>query len=186
MLQSFDPVKGGGLHLDQPDRRVKLLQPPPSAHQGASGADGGDQVGDPSPGLLPDLRGRMKVMRLRIGRVVVLVRFEVPAGLLLIDAPGLEDRPVRAFGGVGQDDSGTECPYDGQPLLARARRHHQLDRISVQPANPGVCDAGVPRCGVQDHLSPGQGPRGLAVQDHLKGRAVLDRAPGVEHLQLGE
>src|SRR5690606_24768905 len=71
---------GGG--ADDLDVGVALLQVAPDAGDRAAGADAAHEVGDPPPGLGPDLGPGGVVLGLRVVRVVVLVRLPGPRDLL--------------------------------------------------------------------------------------------------------
>src|SRR6185436_8685849 len=64
-----------GVDAQRLDGRVLLFQIPGDAADRATGTDADDEVRDPAGGLLPDLRPGRLVVRLRVGQVVVLVRF---------------------------------------------------------------------------------------------------------------
>ena len=56
MLEALEAVERVvGLDGEDLDVAAVLLEPAPGAHDGAGGADAGDEVGDASLGLLPDL-----------------------------------------------------------------------------------------------------------------------------------
>ena len=92
VLEPLEPViRRIGLHADQGDRRVPLLQVTTGAHHGSRRPHGGDEMGNPAAGLGPELgTGRLPV-RLRVGRVAVLVGVEVALGL----GVGQLARPAR-------------------------------------------------------------------------------------------
>src|SRR6185312_2615542 len=58
VLEAFEAVEGRvGLHGDAADVGVELAQAAGGSHEGAAGAEAGDEVGDLAFGLLPDLWG---------------------------------------------------------------------------------------------------------------------------------
>ncbi len=78
VLEAFEAVEGRvGLHGDALDARVELVQAAGGAHEGAAGAEAGDEVGDAAFGLLPDFVGGAVVVGEPVVVVAVLVGVEV-------------------------------------------------------------------------------------------------------------
>ena len=106
VLQAFEAVEGRvGLHGDALDLRVQLLQAAGGAHEGAGGAEAGDEVRDLAFGLLPDLVGGGAVVGAPVFVVGVLVGVEVAVGLGGDQLARFADGAVGAVGGVGPEIS---------------------------------------------------------------------------------
>ncbi len=108
VLEAFEAVEGGvGLHGDAADVGVELAEAAGGAHEGAGGAEAGDEVGDLAFGLGPDFVGGGAVVGAPVFVVGVLVGVEVAVGLVGGELAGLADGAVGAVGGVGPDDLGS-------------------------------------------------------------------------------
>ena len=119
-------------------------------------------------------------------RVGVLVRHEVALTLLGKDAVGQADGAVGRLLGRGEHNLGTVGLQDTAPLKAHAGGHDEL-----HPVPPGRAEHGerYPRVAgrrLQDRLVPGELTAFLAARQHIEGRPVLNRPPGVVSFQLGE
>ena len=95
------------------------------------------------------------------------------------------DRAVRTLPGVAVHDLGAVSLHQRLALGADVAGHHQLDPVSLGPAEQGVSDTGVARGRVDDRLVVGQRSAALAVLDHRERGAVLDRPARIEPLGLG-
>ena len=85
-------------------RRVEFVEAAGGAHEGAGGAEAGDEVGDAAFGLLPDLVGGAVVVGEPVVGVAVLVGVEVFFGFVGGEIAGFADGTVGAVGGVGPED----------------------------------------------------------------------------------
>ncbi len=85
---------------------LSSLQAARGSHEGAAGAEAGDEVGDLAFGLLPDFVAGGAVVGAPVLVVAVLVGVEVAVGLGSDEFAGLADGAVGAVGGVGPDDLG--------------------------------------------------------------------------------
>ena len=165
-----------------------LLEEAAGARDRAAGADARHEVGDPAVGLRPDLRTGPVVMRGRVVRVRVLVR-----------VPRVGRRPGEAAGGavvgvrvVGRHARGAHD--DLGPVRAQHRdlvpghlvRAGEHASVAALLGDDGQPDAGVPRRRLHDHPTRPQLALPLGRLDHPKRDAVLDRAPGVQVLDLDQ
>src|SRR5215213_2634511 len=127
VLHPLQAVEGRvGLEGDDLYGGVVLLKPRRRPHEGAARTEPGDEVRDLTGALLPDLRRRGLVVGARVGRVGVLVRVEVPLGVLRVEPPRLPDGPVRALARIGQHEIHAVGIEDLLPLLAGVLRHAEL------------------------------------------------------------
>ena len=128
---------------------LSSLQAARGAHEGAAGAEAGDEVGDLALGLLPDFVGGGAVVGLPVLLVAVLVGVEVAVGLGSGQGAGLADGAVGAVGGVGPDDLGAVGGEDVFALRRDVGGHAERDGKAQRGAQHGVGDAGVAAGGVQ-------------------------------------
>ena len=174
-------VAGDDLH-----RRVPLLEVAADAGDRAAGPRRADEVRDPPLRLLPDLRARRPVVRLRVVRVVVLVREDRPRRLR-DDRLRLLDVVLGVVGrhrGRHHDDLGAERAQ--QPdLLARHLVGDREDAaVALDRRGDREADAGVAARGLDDHAARLQLAPPLGALDDREADAVLDRAARVEVLGL--
>ena len=177
-----------GVGADDLDGRVAGLQGAGRAGDRAAGPDAGDEVGDPTLGLVPDLRpGRLLVGR-RVLLVPVLVGLERArdvtrqAGRHRVVALGRLGRDV----GRAQDDLGAVGPKE-LLLLGRLLVGHDEDAaIALQRGRDREAVAGVAAGGLDDRAAGLQEARPLGGLDHRQADPVLDRAARIEHLELRE
>ena len=195
-----DPLDEVGMHLvvgvDAADRvgpdhlevRVLLAQISRDAGDRAAGADAAHEVGDPAARLAPQLGPRGQVVRLRVGGVRVLVRLERSGDLLgqpVRDAVvGL--RRVWAHVRGSDDDLGAVGAQQVDLLLRHLVRHHGDHAVALQAGGDREPGAGVAGGRLDDRAARTQPavPLGGLHQPHRD--AVLDRAPGIELLELGD
>ena len=181
-----DVVAVGRVDADDLHLRVLFLQEPAGAGDRPAGAQGGDEVGHPALGLSPDLRAGGAVVRLRVGRVGVLVQLAPPRtrGQLL----GLRHRSLGLAGHRAQrvvefDQVRAEQPQC-RPLLQRdGPRQGRGEAIATGVGDHRQADPGVARRRLDEVLQVLTAI--LGVGDQVRGDPVLDRAEGVVPLELG-
>src|SRR5262249_52595625 len=185
VLQPFKTVKRRvRLERNDPDFGVQFLEPTPDSYKSAACAQSRDKMSYTAACLLPDFQGGTLVVSLPVCRIVVLIRVEVLVRVLGIQPSSLTDSPVGAFERRSKYKVGPVSSQNSLSFLAGILRQRESDFVALRSADPGVGDAGVPRRCVQDGLAGHECPSTLAVQDHVKRRPVLDRAPGVEPFSL--
>ena len=145
-------------------------------------------MGDLAAGLPPQLRPGRVVVRLRVGRVRVLVGLE-RAGDLLRQA--IRDAVVGLRGvgiDVGRRDHDLGAVGAQQiDLLARHLVRHDRDHaIALQARGDRQARAGVAGRGLDDRAAGTQAAVLLGGLDQADRDAVLDRAARVEELHLGD
>ena len=128
---------------------VELLQAARGAHEGAGGAEAGDEVRDLAFGLLPDFVAGGAVVGAPVFVVGVLVGVVVAVGLGGDQLAGLADGAVGAVGGVGPDDLGAVGCEVALALVRDVGRHAEGDGEAHGRAEHGVGDAGVAAGGVE-------------------------------------
>ena len=116
--------------------------------------------------------------------VVVLVRVEVQLWGGGIAAPGLDDRAVRAVHRIGEHQLGAVGGQDPLAFGAGARRQAQRHRKPQRGADHRVGNPGVARRGVEQSLAGTERARADALEDHVAGGAVLDRAARIARFEL--
>ena len=137
-------------------------------------------------GLAPQLRPGRQVVRLRVGRVRVLVGLE-GAGDLLGEAVGdavVGLRRVRRDVGRRDDDLGAVGAQEVDLLLGHLVRHHRDHAVALQPRGDRQAGAGVARRRLDDRAAGSQPAVALGGLDEPHRHAVLDRPAGVERLEL--
>src|SRR5438552_19136539 len=103
MLHPFEAMKRGiGLHRDEFDCSFYLSQAPSSADKSAARAEAGNKMGDPPFGLLPDLVCSRVVVRLPVGRIVILIGIEIFTGRFAVSLARFSNRAIRTFLGICQ------------------------------------------------------------------------------------
>jgi hypothetical protein len=153
-----------------------------------AGAHPGDEMGDPSPGLAPDLGPGGALVRLGVGRVRVLVGLE-GAGDLTGEPVG--DRVVRlrrVLLDVGRADHhlGAVGTEQADLLLAHLVGHDEYAAVALERGRDGEPVAGVPRGRLDDRPARAQQAATLGVLDHRQADAILDAPARIERLHLGE
>ena len=111
-----------------------LLQAAAHAHQGAAGAQPGNEHVDVGQGF-DDLRTGGLVVGVGIAGVPVLVQHEIVAAPLGHQVLSDFDGPVGASGAVGGNDLGPVGLEQLHPLGADVLRHDHGDFIALQPAD---------------------------------------------------
>ena len=134
-------------------------------------------------GLPPNLNASAMIMRLPIGRIVVLVGIEVALWLARSQRLHRLNRAVRALQRVSKDELDVISAQNGDPLLADVLRQVKLDAIALGRADHGVGDAGVAAGAVEDDLARAQVAFRFGAADDAISGAVLDAAARV--LPLG-
>ena len=175
-----------GLHADDANVRVQLFQSPRQSHQGARGAQGGHDGGDPAAGLFPDFIGRAVVMGLPVGLVVVLIGDVVLIREFAGQPVGLLDGAVRAEMARRQANLRAPCAKDLLALHAGIFRHGEQQAVSFDGAHQGQTDTGVTAGRLHDGLLGGQlaGPFGRF--DHEHRGPILDGTARIQIFQLGQ
>ncbi len=158
------------------------------AGDGAAGPDAGHEVGDPALGLVPQLGAGRPLVGRRVLHVPVLVGLERTG-----DVAGQARRHrVVALGRLGRDVRGAEHdlgPVGAQELLLLGRLlvgHHEDAAVALQGGRDRQAVPGVAGRRLDDRAARLEEPRPLGRLDHRQPDAVLDRAAGVEHLELGQ
>ena len=110
------------LDRDQPDPRALFPQIAADTHEGAAGAQAGDEVGDRAAGLLPDLGAGGAVVGPPVLGVRVLVEIGPALRLLGHQPPRLQDGAVAARHRIGDPQLGAVGAQDLLALGAGAVR----------------------------------------------------------------
>ena len=168
---------------------VGLLLAQVARHAGDRPArpDAHDEVREPPARLAPQLRPGRLVVRLRVGRVGVLVGLERP-GDLLREPVGDAVVGLRRVGRhVGGSDHhlGAVRAQEVDLLLAHLVRHHRDHAVALQARGDGEPGAGVPARRLDDRAARPQPPVPLRRLHEPDRDTVLDRATGIERLELG-
>ena len=133
VFQPLQTMEGGiGLHGDDANAGVLLLQISGDAGEGAGRAQTSDKMRNLAPGLLKDLWSGCLVMRSPVGGIVVLVGVEVSLGLLAGKISGNADCSIRTFERVGEDQLGAKKTQDFNALWAGVGWQSECD-----PNTPG-------------------------------------------------
>src|SRR5215216_4667302 len=104
VLQTFKPMKRRvGLERYYFDRRIEFFKPSARPDKSSARAETGDEVSHAPAGLLPYFERSRSVMRLPVGRIVVLIGVEIEFRVLFIQAARFTNRAVRSFKRAGQD-----------------------------------------------------------------------------------
>src|SRR5215475_13393269 len=90
-----------GLQRNASDIRIQFLQPPRRAYERAAGSKDGNEVRDPSLGLLPNFVRRAMVMSLPVGVVGILVGIVIEVRMLGVEFARHADRTIGAFARIG-------------------------------------------------------------------------------------
>ena len=93
--------------------------------------------------LIENLRAGGLIMRLTIGIVIVLIGIPIQIGLFFCHFTRFQNRAIRSFGWIGQDDLGTKDTENGQALRAGIRRDAKRDRDSKYRAESCILNAHV-------------------------------------------
>ena len=176
-----------GRGLDRDDLHVGLLlfQILADARHGAAGADAGDEDVHRAVGILPDLRARVGLVRRGVRGVDELAGDEAVRDLggELIR---LGDRALHALRALGEHELGAVRLHELAALDGHGLGHDDDDAIAARRRDRRQTDAGVAAGGLDDDGVRLQDALRLGLVDHRLGDAVLDRAGGVEVLQLRE
>ena len=184
LLVGVDRAHGVG--ADDLDGRVLLLQVASRSGDRAAGADADDEVRELAVGLAPQLRPGRLVVGLRVGRVRVLVGLE-GAGDLAREAVGDAVVGARRVGrdvGRRHHHLGPVRAQEVDLLLAHLVRHHRDHAVALEAGGDGEPGAGVAGGRLDDRAAGAQAAVALRGLDHPDRDAVLDRAAGVEDLEL--
>ena len=174
-----------GLHGDEAAARVALLEEATGAGERAAGADAGHQAVDLLVHRRPDLRARRAVVRLRVGGVGELVG--KPDLAVARQRARRRDGLVHPAQRLGHLHLGAVQAQQALALAAHALRQREDQVVALGRADERQRDAGVAAGGLDDRRPSRLDPAlGLGRLDHGHADPVLDRAAGVEHLELGE
>ena len=186
-------VRGGvdralGIDADDLDLGLLLVEPAADAGDRAAGADGDHDRVELAAGLLPDLGRGDVVVRLRVRHVRVLVGLEAAGDLL---GEPRRDRVVRlrrlvVDRGRRDHDLGAVRAEHRDLLLAHLVGHDEDAAVALAGRCDGEADAGIARGRLDDRAARLQLPLALGLLDHREADPVLDRAAGVEVLELGQ
>jgi len=167
---------------------VPLLEVAGGPRDRAPGPHPGHQDVDLPLRLLPDLRPRRLVVGPGVLLVGVLVRLERPRDLLG-EAVG---HPVVALGVLRRDGRGADHdlrpvgPEQRDLLLAHLVRHDEDAPVALDRRGDRQAVAGVARGGLDDRAAGTQQAGPLGGLDHPQADPILDRAPRVQQLELGD
>ena len=177
--------RGRGLDGDHLDVLVALLQERAGAGDRAAGADAGDEVVDLAVQRLPQLRAGRPVVDVRVGRVRELVGQEDVA--VARHRAGGGDGLVHPAHRLGDVHLGAVEAQQALALAAHALRQREDQLVALGGADERQRDAGVAARGLDDRRPARLDPALLLGRlDHGHADAVLDRAAGVEPLELAE
>ncbi len=171
---------------DDLDVRVLLLEVASHPGDRAAGADADDEVRELAVGLAPQLRPGRLVVGLRVGRVRVLVGLE-GAGDVAREAVGDAVVGARRVGrdvGRRHHDLGAVGAQEVDLLLAHLVRHHRDHAVALQARGDREAGAGVAGGRLDDRAAGLEPAVPLGRLDEPDRDAVLDRAAGVEQLEL--
>ena len=177
-----------GIGADDDEIGAALAQVAHGAGDGAAGAHAENQMGDGAGRLLPQLGPGRLVVGAGVGLVGVLVGLKRARDL---GGQAVGD-PVVGAGRVGRDvgrgehDLGAVRAQQVDLLPRHLVRHHRHHPIALEAGGDGQAGAGVARRRLDDRPAGAQAPVALGRLDQGDGHAVLDRASGIEHLELGD
>ncbi len=137
-------------------------------------------------GLAPQLRPRRLVVRLRVGRVAVLVGLERARDLLgqAVGDAVVGLRRLRRDVGRRDHDLGAVGAQQVDLLARHLVGHHRDDAVALQPCGDREPGAGVARRRLDDRAAGTQAAVALGRLDQAQRHAILDRAARVEQLHL--
>ncbi len=165
-----------------------LLEVASGARDRAAGADAGHEVGHPALGLRPDLRPGRQVVGVRVLHVGVLVR--LPAAGRLPGEPVRDRvigvRMVRGHGRRADDDLGAVRAQHADLVLADLVGAHEQAPVALLLGHDGQAHAGIARRRLHDGAAWLEFAGLLGGLDHPQRDPVLDRAAGIEVLDLGQ
>ena len=180
--QAVDEVALERLGRGHDQIRERLPEPVPGAHEGAAGAETGDEGVDLREGV-GDLGARPLVVRAGIGLVSVLEGHE-PARVPLGHLQREPHRAVRALGGRGEDDLRAVELEQLDALGGGVLGQDAGQRVALEPRDERERDARVAAGRLQQLAAGLELAGGLGRLDHRLGDAVLDRAGRVLALEL--
>ena len=163
---------------------LRCFQHLADARDGSSGADSGDDDVDLAIGVAPDLLGGGGAVDRRVGRVLELLRDEVPQ-VTLGQFLGLGDGAGHALGPRREDELGPVGPQQRPPLLAHRLGHRESALVAAGGAHHRQRDPGVATGGLEDDRVRPDQPGLLGRIDHCDPDAVLHAVSRVEELELG-
>ena len=177
-----------GVGADDRDLGLHPLEVAPDAGDRAAGADAGDEHVDLAVGLGPDLRAGDQLVGLGVDLVEVLVRLE-GAGDLAREP--FRDRVVGLRGlpgdrGRGDHHLGPVGAQQRDLLGAHLVGHHEDAAVPADRGGDREAVPGVARGRLDDRAARAEQAAPLGVFDHPDPDPILDRAAGVEHLELRE
>ena len=176
-----DRIAGDDLNLG-----ILLLEISPDAGDRAAGSRRVHEVRDATFRLLPDLRTRRVVVRLRIGVVVELIG-ENRVRRLLRDALRHHHVVVRMIGRHRRrrhDHLGAERLEQPHFFLRHLVGHREDALVALERRRDRESDAGVAARAFDDRSARLEPPLALGLLDDRFADAILDRAAGIEELRL--
>ena len=174
-----------GFDGDCEDGRLLLLEVLRGPGDGAAGPDTGHDHVDVAFRVVPDLRTRGLVVRVRVGRVHELAGDD-GAGRGLAELVGLLDGALHALGAGREHDFGAVGGGELATLDRHGLGHHENHPVAALRGEHGKADAGVSAGGLDDGASGLERSVLLGGIEHGLGHAVLDGASGVGCLVLAE
>ncbi len=135
--------------------------------------------------LLPDFRPRTRIVRLPVGRVVVLVGIKILVRLLRVYFAGFQNRAVRGQARVGQNQMRAVCPQQLLALIVGIGRQAQMHLIAFGRADHGIRDSRIAAGCVQNDFTRPQFARSFALQNHVSRRPVFHRTAGIGPFGFG-
>ena len=176
-----------GIRADNLDGAVgDLFEVLARAGDGATGADAGDEMGDLTVGIGPDLGTRCLVMTFGTLRIGVLIGFPGPVDLLdqTVGDAVVRVGVVGCNRGRADDDVGAVGTQYVPLVLADLVRADENALVAALLSDQGQADAGVPGGRFDDGAARLEHAGGLGGVDHLDRDAVLAAAPGIEVFDL--
>src|SRR2546430_2018711 len=173
---------------DDQDLRRVLLEVPADPGDRPTRSDGDDDCVELAAGLRPDLGTGLQIVRLRIGHVRVLIRLEAARDLLCepIGDGVIGLRRIRLDRSWADHDLGSVRAEHRDLLLAHLVGHHEDAAVALLRGGDREAHARVAGGGLDDRAAGLELALGFGLLDHNKPDPVLDRAAGVEVLELGQ
>ena len=177
-----------GVHADDPNLRVLLLQVAADPADRPAGPHPADEMGDGAVRVSPDLRAGRLVVGPRIGLVGVLVRQDRVRRLTVnpFSDAVVGVRMVRRHGGRRDDHARAEGLQQVDFLAAHLVGHREHGAIPLDRGHHREPEPRVPARRLDDRPTGPQRPLRLGVLDHLLTNPVLDAPARVHHLEFGE
>ena len=180
IFQALDLVLHMGFDGNDLNGRIQFFQPFIEPHDGAAGAQGGHDMGDPAFGLVPDLLGRALIMGQGIAGIIELVGQIVFIGKFPGQAVDFLDGAVGPQLSRGQQYLGPQGLENEFALFAGRLGHGANARIAFDGADHGQTDAGIAAGGLDHRLSRGEFAPNFGIMQHGPGYPVFDGTPGIK------